>query len=190
MNFNCFEPCNTPPSPALPPQAGGFLMQQIMAAGRAVLRYERFSLPLSGLPCSPCPPLRLCDVWAEEEGVSVQRCDCRGRGGDTAQVCLPLRCTVCDGCGNHFEARSHIEVPVRLRVCGPDFPRCARTTANAFVRLARGGEFAPGDAPCAWLDGCVEVYITACRAVYGGACPPPCPPELPLYPQPCRRRCP
>ena len=166
----------------------GFLMQQIVAAGRAVLRYERFCLPLCGLPASPCPPLRLCDVRVQEDGVTVERCDCRC-GGDTVQARLPLRCTVCDGCGNHFEAQSSIDVPVRLRDCRQQEPCCTRTTVNAFIRLARGGEFVSGDAPYAWLDGCVEVFITACRPVYGGACLPPCPPQLPLYPQPCRRSC-
>ncbi|MBQ9195876.1 MAG: hypothetical protein IJ157_01435 [Clostridia bacterium] len=185
-----FPPCGCEQPTACPPAApprGGFLMQQIIGAGRAYLRYERFSLCLEDLPCDARQPLQLTGVQVRECGVRARRCDMPCGRGMTLNVSIPLQCAVRDACGCPFTALSRIEVPVQMRLYDPREADRAQTAANAFARLVR-----PCDCGCgtldAWLDVWVEAWLTACRPMYAGACPPAPPPQLPLYPQPCRPR--
>lgn len=189
MRDTCFHPCcEKGPAPCPPPPAGGYLMQQIIAAGRTYLRYERFCLPLSGVPCDARPPLRLTGVWAENCGIRAERCGDSCRSGLSLRVEIPLTCQAADACGNCFCLSSHIETSLRLRTCAPGDAERAQPAVNAFVRLARPCECGCPDRLEAWLDVCVEAWLTAYRPLYGGSCPPPCPPPLPLYPPPCRPR--
>lgn len=175
-----------PPEPCLP--RGGFLMQQIIGAGRVYLRYERFTLMLSDLPCDARPPFALCGVTAQECGVRAVRCEDPCRRGVTLRVEIPLLCAVNDACGAGYTARSSLDIPVPMRLYDPREADRAQAVANAFVRLARPCGRPDGCAAEAWLDVCAEAWLTACRPMFGGACPPACPPPLPLYPQPCRPR--
>ena len=180
----CFPP---PPVPCPPP--GGFLMQQIVGAGRAYLRYQRFCLPLTDLPCDARAPLTVAGVEAQSCGLRAERCgDPCGRGL-SLRVYVPLCVTLRDGCGCCFPAASHIDVNVPMRLFDPREADRAQPVVSAFVRLNRAcAPCCDAHTPEAWLDVCVEAWLTACRPMYGGACPPPCPPPLPLSPQPCRPR--
>jgi len=174
-----------PMPPCSPAPTGGYLMQQIIGAGRVYLRYQRFSLPVCDLPCGAQPPLRLTCIQADENGIRAQRRESGCRGGAALDVHIPVSCTVCDACGDSFCLSSFLDVPVQLRLFDPRHADCARASANAFVRLARPCDCRCGEQLEAWLDVCVEAWLTACRPMYSGNCPPPCPPPLPLYPQPC-----
>lgn len=176
----CDQPSNLP--------RGGFLMQQIIGAGRVYLRYERFSLRLEDLPCDARQPLQLTGVSVQECGIRARRCDLPCGRGITLQVHIPLCCAVRDACGCAFTATSRIEVPVQMRLYDPREADRAQASANAFVRLVRPCGCDCGGSPEAWLDVWVEAWLTACRPMYTGACPPAFPPQLPLYPQPCRPR--
>lgn len=181
------HPCGNPPSPCPPLPPGGFLMQQIVASGRVYLRYQRFSLCLDGLPCGS-QPMQLTDVRADPCGVRVERrgCDCRGM----IPVCLhvPLCCGVCAGC-QQLTASACIEIPMQLRLFGdPREADRAVPAASVYARLARPGCVLCENTADVWLDVWAEAWLTACRPLYGGCCPPACPPPLPLYPQPCRMR--
>lgn len=181
------EPCACRDGQAFPmmPQ-GGYLMQQIVASGRVCLRYERFTLPLSGL-CPPLPPpLRLVGIAVEEAGVRAERCEADCRGGRVLHVHISLRCEICGSDNRRGEAASAIDVRVPLRPCGRWDADCARTEVCAFVRLDRPCASSCDDVLDAWLDVRVEAWLTACRPLWNGACTPPCPPQLPLYPEPCR----
>ena len=184
MPFPCG--CGKPLPPVPEPPRGGFLMQQIIGSGHAYLRYERFSLCLNGLPCDARQPFNLTGVSVQECGVRAERCESPCGRGLTLRVCVPLRCDVCDACGCAFTALSQIEVPVQMRLCNPREADRAQAVASAWARLARPCGCG-GDTLEAWLDVCVEAWLTACRPMYTGNCPPPCPPPLPLYPEPCRR---
>lgn len=173
--------------PVSDPPRGGFLMQQIIGSGRVYLRYERFCLPLRDLPCDARQPLRLTAVSVQECGVRADRCDMPCGRGLTLQVRIPLCCALCDACGCAFTASSQIDVPVQMRLCDPREADRAQAVASACVRLVRPCECA--DNPIdARLDVWAEAWLTACRPMYTGACPTPCPPPLPLYPQPYRGR--
>ena len=174
------QPCHS-----LPP--GGFLMQQIVASGQVYLRYQRFSLCLTDLPCG-MDQAQLQAVSVDPCGVRVERrCDCC-RGSIPVTLILPLCCQLWDGC-RQASASARIEVPMQLRPCGdPRETDRARPFANACARLVRACGCCEGDRVDAWLDVWAQAWLTACRPMYGGGCPPPCPPPLPLYPQPCRMR--
>ena len=173
--------------PVMPP--GGYLMQQIVASGRVYLRYERFTLPLCGLCPQARPPLRLVEAYADSCGLRAERSDSSCRGGAALNVRIPLQCVICDSENGRYPATSAIEVRVPLRPCGRGDMNRAQTQVNAQVRLARPCASSCGDVLDAWLDVCVEAYLTACRPIWNGDCPPICPPQIPLYPEPCRRRC-
>ena len=174
------------PHPCHPLPPGGFLMQQIVASGRVYLRYQRFSLCLQDLPCG-MSSAQLQAVQADPCGLRVERRGCC-RGGIPITLVIPLCCQLCAGC-EQWTASSRIEVPMQLRPCGDsrEIDRAA-SAANACVRLVRSCGGCESDRVDAWLDVWAEAWLTACRPMYGGGCPPPCPEPLPLYPQPCRRR--
>ncbi len=176
-----------PPCPA--PQPGGFLMQQIVAGGRAFLRYERFTLCLEGIPADACMPLRLTAVCAQEECIRYERCD-SSCCGITLHTHIPLLCTLCDQRGCSYTAHAEIEVPLQLRLCGSEreLDR-SRIWVSAVVRLARTCACIEGCRADVCLDACVEAWAVTCRPMYTSGCAPQCPPPLPLYPQPCRIRC-
>ena len=182
-----FCSCGRDRSPCPPSQPGGFLMQQIVGAGRVWLRYERFCLPVSELPCDARAPLQLTNVSVPEGGIRCERCTAPCRGALTLNAHIPLRLTLADASGCCLSARSAIEVAIPMRLCGAGDPSRACTAINAFVRLARPCGCVEGDRAQAWLDVCAEAWLTACRPVYGQGCAPLCAPQLPLYPQPCRR---
>ena len=182
-----FPACGCEQQP-VPMPRGGFLMQQIVGAGRAYLRYERFSLRLEDMPCDARLPLTLSSVSVQENGVRACRCDAPCSRGITLNVTIPLCCCVRDACGCSFSALSRIEVPVQMRLYDPREADRAQPVATAFARLARPCGCGCGGELEAWLDVCAEAWLTACRPMYSGACPPALPPQLPLYPQPCRPR--
>ena len=173
-----------PFSPCCPPPSGGYLMQQIVASGQAFLRYQRFDLPLSCLPCDARPPFSITAVRAREDGIIAQREEDPCRRGLRLKVRVPLYCTVQDACGACFTASSQIEVCVPMRVCDPRQAARPQAVAAAQARLCRPCGCAEG-LPAAWLDVWVQAWLTACRPLYGEGCAAPCPPPLPLYPPPC-----
>ena len=185
----CNKPCQTGPAACRPaPQPCGYLMQQIMGVGRVWLRYERFTLPLSGLPCGACGPFELTAVTLREEGVRAEAVDCPCRGNRSFQVFLPLCCSLRDAAGCCLQAQSAITVTVPVRLCAPCGAEGLRPAVNACVRLNRPCGCGAEDTLQAWLDVNAEVWLTACRPLYTDCPPKGCPPELPLYPQPCRMR--
>ncbi|MBQ7455216.1 MAG: hypothetical protein IJS53_02125 [Clostridia bacterium] len=184
-------PCSGGPAASGCMPNGGFLMQQIVGAGRLCLRYERFTLPIGGLPPQAAPPFRLTQVEANGNALSGQLLDC-GCRAPAIQVDLPLCCQVTDSEGCRYQTASSLSLTVPLRLCSRRELDRAQTFVNACVRLARPCNSACGEAIDAWLDGSVEVWLTACRPVWNGECPPSCCqapyPPLPLYPPPCRPR--
>lgn len=169
-----------------PPAPSGFLMRQIIGAGRAQLHCAAFALALSGLPCGARPPCHLIAVCADNEacGYTVTP-GCPS--GATAELLahIPLCCTVRDGDCVQHTVKAVIDVPVCVR----QGAGACRYVLSAQVRLC---------APCVPLSACgceaplhvcLEAWAVTDKAVYAPSCAPACPPLPPLYPQPCAARC-
>lgn len=179
--------CEPPARPMKPFPPGGILLPRILAAGREWQRRCSLSLCVNGLPATLEPPLTLLEV------TSCGQCswEVLSREGFRAlclRVHVPLCCQVRDRCNTLATGNASISVDVRLRFCAPQ-GECWRGSFLALpcVRLVC--------IPCAseqpvfdaLLEVLVEAYLARWEPCMNGNPPPICPPDLPLFPQPCFR---
>lgn len=181
------EPACRPPEPAVcpPPNIcpGGYLMQRILAVGRAHRR--RFCQPvcLSSLPEQAVPPYTVLDVCACAVS-QWEEIPCRRRGCVVFRVTVPLRVRVRDGCGSVYTVSSEWEEELPLRF---EYPQAecwiGQPCFQAAVRLA--GRPCPCDSRCCEvpLEAMVEGYLLS-PCAWGQGNRPACPPDRPWYPQP------
>lgn len=168
-------------------RAGGFLMRQIVGEGTQRLCCERFRLCVEGLPDACGQTYQLLQVCARGEACVLDaRADARRPGCVCATVRVPLALRARDCAGCVCEGTSFIDVPVvvRLRDCGGQTRY--QFEAEAQVQLCTACPLQDAQCVEASLDVCAQVWAIARRAMYPAACPPPCPPMPPLYPEPCR----
>ena len=181
-------PCHAPspcyPQKPLPP--GGFLLPRIVAAGREWQRRCSLTLKVDGLPTGLEPPLTLMEVTACGQP-SWETLDCCDPRATVLRVKVPLTCLVRDRNNRVHTGRAAITAEVRLRLGGPR-AECWRSNVMVLpcVRLIC--------IPCSvetpvfdvLLEVLVEAYMTRWEPCLSGSAPKPvCPPDLPLFPQPC-----
>lgn len=194
---NCHYPdcrCAPPPIPPCPPPSccpprpfpsNGFLLPRIVAAGREWQRRCSLTLTVDGLPLGAEPPLTLLEVTSCGQP-TWETLDCPDPRGMLLRVRVPLACLVRDRCNQTYTGRSAITVDVRLRLSMP-YSECWRGSLIILPCVRLICTPCPANEPTfdVLLEVLAEAYLARWEPCLCGTPKPACPPDLPLFPQPC-----
>ncbi len=167
------------------PSCGGFLVPKILGVGKYWQRCLKCDLDVRGLSKRAQPPLTLCRVSACGQDPWWEERPCRERNALELCVTIPLTVEVRDACGCVYSGSAEIEIPVRIRLSCPShecwrhkivLTPCVRLAGRACEACGTRFEDVPLEVAC-------DAYVVSYCAV-GAPCEPPCPNDLPLYPQP------
>lgn len=165
-----------PDAPALP--SGGFLVNRVVASGRACQRASDISLCVQDLPECAQPPFALVSVIAngpvDWEFIAIER------RRALLRVTIPLTAQVkdCAGCIYTGHSSVTVELPVHVSIPQSDLGR-TRVEVSPGVRLLCVSGCSEDGCFTATLAVLVDVYISRWELSSDGVTVP-CRPDLPL----------
>lgn len=179
------NPCN-PCRPASPrpdgPSGSRYLMQRILAAGKALRRPAEIAFCPGQIPREARPPFTVTEAWVRGQP-QWQEISCCRRDAIRLLVRISLALRLRDACGICFSADTEAEEELTLlcRCPGNDLWR-GQIFVQASVRPWRGCSCFRGDNCRLPLELLIEGYLLSPCPV---GCPdrPACPDSRPLYPQ-------
>lgn len=170
------------PGPYPPEGCGSFLMQRILAYGRVHCRHQCCRVSLSSLPSQAMLPVTVLDASVCGQPRWENDC-CADFRGARLKITIPLSLRLRDGQGCIYTISSEILETLPLRLYCPQ-KECWRgqTCVQAAVRLSGRPVTCGCDCCQVPLEILLEGYILAPCTL--GRPAVPCPPALPLYPEP------